>query len=123
VDVLYNLTLIRLLDVGGTFILKFDQFSHAFGFGVTTLAVYHLLNPYLNKKMHKRIIFLIIILISMGLGALNEIIEFIAKINFTKVNVGGYYNTILDIIFNAIGSTIAVIFIYIREKSTKKPLV
>ena len=49
-DVLYNLEIIKLFNIGDTFVFKFDQFVHAFGFGVSTLVAYHILKPYLNKK-------------------------------------------------------------------------
>jgi len=115
-DVLYNLEIIKLFDVGDTFVLKFDQFVHAFGFGVTTLVAYHVLKPYLNKKTNWKVVYPLLVLISMGLGALNEIVEFLALVSFSAVNVGGYYNTILDIIFNTIGAIIAVVYIHIYRR-------
>ena len=115
-DVLYNLEIIKLFNIGDTFVFKFDQFVHAFGFGVTTLVAYHILKPYLNKKTNWKVVYPLLVLISMGLGALNEIAEFIATISFSAVNVGGYYNTILDIIFNTIGAIIAVVYIHFYRR-------
>jgi len=67
--VLYKLKLIYLFDIGDTYILKFDQFVHAFGFGVTTLVAWHLLKPYLNNKVNYKIIYPMVVLIAMGAGA------------------------------------------------------
>ena len=115
-SVLYALRIIPIIDTGEFFVLKFDQFVHFFGFGVTTLVAYHLLKPYLNKDSNYKIIYPILIFISMGLGALNEIVEFIAVVSFPKTGVGGYYNTALDMVFNMLGAIAAVIFIHIRYR-------
>ncbi len=118
-DVLYNLKLIHFFNIGTTFVLKFDQFVHMFGFAVTVLVAYHLLKPYLNEKTNWYVVYPLIVLISMGAGALNEIVEFIATVSFSNVNVGGYYNTALDMIFNTIGAIIAIFFIYFKYRKNK----
>jgi putative membrane protein len=38
-------------------------------------------------------------------------VEFIAVLSFPQTNVGGYVNTSLDLVFNALGAIAAVIFI------------
>ena len=55
----------------------------------------------------------------MGVGALNEIIEFIAVLSVPDNNVGGYYNTVLDIVFNTIGALFAVVGFYLIRKALK----
>lgn len=114
-DVLYNLELVPLVSISGSTILKFDQFVHAFGFGVSTLVVFHLLHPYLNSKTNWKIIFPLVVMAAAGLGALNEVVEFIAVSAFPQTNVGGYTNTALDISFNFVGAIIAAFLI----KATK----
>ena len=52
----------------------------------------------------------------MGLGALNEILEFIGVLLFPKTNVGDYFNNVWDLTFNTIGAIVAVIIIHIRRK-------
>ena len=47
----------------------------------------------------------------MGLGAVNEIIEFTAVLAVPDTNVGGYYNTALDLCFNAGGAVIAMVLV------------
>jgi hypothetical protein len=47
----------------------------------------------------------------MGLGAVNEIIEFIAVLSVPDTNVGGYYNTALDLVFNGAGAVIAMVIV------------
>jgi hypothetical protein len=46
----------------------------------------------------------------MGLGATNEVIEFIAT-RLMDTNVGGYENTGWDLVANAVGAGLAVVLI------------
>ncbi len=108
---------IPLFKVGGEWILRFDQFVHFFGFGVTTIVGFHLLNPYLNKKVNLKIVYPLLVLIGMGAGVLNEIVEFIAVVSFPETGVGGYVNTSLDLIFNTIGAIAGVAIIHFRRKN------
>ena len=50
----------------------------------------------------------------MGLGALNEIIEFIAVLIIPETNVGGYVNTGWDLVANLTGCLFAGILILFR---------
>lgn len=103
-SVLYNLQLVPIF-------LKYDQFVHAFGFGTTTVVGYQLLRPFLIKQVNWTTLSLLLIMIGLGAGALNEILEFIATLTIPETNVGGYINTALDLVFNLIGATIATIYI------------
>jgi len=115
-SVLYAWRMIPIINSGDIFILKFDQFVHFFGFGVTTLIAYHLLKPYLNEETNYKIIYPLLVAVSMGLGALNEIVEFAAVVSFPETGVGGYYNTALDLLFNMLGAIAAIFVIYLRRK-------
>jgi|TARA_Y100000034_G_scaffold71539_1_gene86305 hypothetical protein len=114
-DVLYNLQIIHFFDVGDTYVLKFDQFVHIFGFFVTALVTFHLLKGQIKVRYNWTLIYIASALISMGLGVVNEIIEFIATLGIEQVNVGGYYNTLLDLIANAIGAFLAIFFMEVRK--------
>jgi hypothetical protein len=50
----------------------------------------------------------------MGLGALNEIIEFVAVLIIPETNVGGYVNTGWDLMANLAGCLFAGILILFR---------
>ena len=50
----------------------------------------------------------------MGLGALNELVEFIATLLIPETNVGGYLNTGWDLVANFVGATLAAIIIFVR---------
>jgi hypothetical protein len=47
-------------------------------------------------------------LAGMGLGSLNEIIEFVAVLAIPGTNVGGYENTGWDLVANMVGALTAV---------------
>jgi len=96
--------------------LRFDQFVHMFGFGMATLFSYYVLKPNLKNKISWRAISVLVVFIGMGLGALNEIVEFIAVLTMPETGVGGYTNTLWDIVFNAIGAVIAVVYINVKRK-------
>ena len=53
---------------------------------------------------------------SMGLGALNEVVEFIAFASLARTGVGDLYNTGLDLIFNLFGALAGSLIAYWRAK-------
>lgn len=114
--VLYSLPIVRIAEVGNTYILKYDQVIHAFGFFVATLVVWHLLQPYLNEKARLAVVLPIVWVAGMGLGALNEVIEFLVVLTVPDNGVGGYFNTALDMVFNMLGALLAVVMIAVRRE-------
>jgi uncharacterized membrane protein YjdF len=99
---LYSQHLINIVDKGGQFfILKMDQVIHFYGFAVAAIIVYQLIQSY---GLSKKLAIFIAWLGSMGLGALNEVIEFTAFITLANTGVGDIYNTGLDLIFNLFGA-------------------
>ena len=115
-DVLYGLQLIPV-------VLRYDQLVHAFGFGTATLVCHHLLKPYLRDGLDRwRTLSILIVLMGSGLGAINEIIEFIAVKTLPETNVGGYDNTLWDLIFNLIGGLLAVAWLTLRRRRQTAPL-
>lgn len=114
--VLYGLTLLPLAEVGDTTVLKYDQFVHAFGFFMATLAMYHLIRIRARPDTPVFGLALIAATAGMGLGALNEVAEFVPVLVLENTGVGGYYNTALDLVFNMIGAFSAAAVLYIRDK-------
>jgi hypothetical protein len=51
-------------------------------------------------------------LAGMGLGALNEVVEFAAVLTLPDTNVGGYINTGWDLVSNAIGATAGAVLMW-----------
>lgn len=117
-DILYNRILIPILPDHK--VLKYDQMVHTFGFGVATLACHHLLRPFLKDHItNLRTLAVLVILMGSGVGAANEIVEFIAVVIFPETGVGGYGNTMLDLVFNLVGGIGAVGLLAIRGRLGK----
>lgn len=96
-------------------ILKYDQFVHFFGFGIATLVMFELIQPLLSNRAGWVRLSIVIIMAGLGVGALNEILEFIATVITPETGVGGYINTSLDLISNLLGAIAAMILIYFRK--------
>ena len=115
--VLYNWKMYPFFDGGGAlYILKFDQFVHLYLYAIVALLFLHLLRNYFANQHSQILIGFIAVMAAMGVGALNEIIEFIAVLAVPDNNVGGYYNTALDIVFNFAGALLAVLAFYLIRK-------
>jgi putative membrane protein len=116
-SVLYNLQVIPLGPPDGEWtFLKYDQLVHAYGFGVAAWVLWHLMARHYPVLEGTWTIYVYPALASMGLGAVNEIIEFIAVLSVPDSNVGGYFNTALDLVFNAGGAVIAMILVALTRR-------
>lgn len=114
--VLYGVQLIDFIQNGEFTILKYDQVVHAFGFGVATLVANHLLAPNWKEGASRGLRYALAAGVGMGLGTINEIVEFIAVLTFPETGVGGYINTSLDLVANMIGALVAIVFLYLTER-------
>ncbi|MBN1477215.1 hypothetical protein JXA47_10715, partial [Candidatus Sumerlaeota bacterium] len=65
---------------------------------------------------------LLVLLAGMGLGAMNEVVEFAATQSIAEVNVGGYENTGWDMVFNLIGCAVAVAGIVLFSRHPRDTL-
>ena len=108
--VLYAYRIFPFFDGGGEFyILKFDQVVHAFLYGVVGLMFFLFFRTIVGIKTHVGLIAATAIFAAAGFSIINEIIEFLAAVNLPNTGVGGYHNTVLDMIFNLLGATLAVL--------------
>ena len=108
---LYALVLVPIVGDGELRILKYDQVVHFYGFAVTAIVLWHLLRTNFPELRGTWTIYCFSALASMGLGCLNELIEFAAVLGLPDTNVGGYYNTALDLAFNSAGAVIAMLLV------------
>jgi len=116
-SVLYSLQLFPITPADGEMqLLKYDQIVHAYGFGVTAWVLWYLMKRHFPMLMGTKTSLLYPALAAMGLGTVNEIIEFIAVLSVPETNVGGYFNTALDLVFNALGAAIAMTIIAATAK-------
>ena len=95
---------------------KYDNFAHAYGFFVATWVTWECVKS-MKGVTPSTGIFVLCWLAGMGLGALNEVIEFSAVLLIPNTNVGGYVNTGWDLVANMVGAGAAVI---IAKATTRK---
>lgn len=110
-SVLYALRLLPLAGEGELTLLKYDQIVHAYGFGVTAWVLWHLLVRHYPETRGSWTASVLPALAAMGLGSVNEVIEFAAVLSVPDTNVGGYYNTALDLVMNGLGALVAMAII------------
>ena len=103
-NVLYNASIGPYSRTLGTHYLQYDHFVHAYVSLVVTCAAWSILAvPRLATHRRQDLIILTAGL-ALGLGALNEVVEFAATLAHHGAHVGGYYNTGWDLICNLIGA-------------------
>jgi len=111
---LYEIILIPISEKYSIF--RFDQFVHIVGFGVATLVMYYLLKPLLKPGLDRWVALSIVVAMAgLGVGALNEIVEFAATVLVPETGVGGYINTSLDLVSDLVGAALAIAIIRIRQ--------
>ncbi len=119
--VLYGAQIVPIVSdgMGEMTLLKYDQVVHALGFAVTAWVLWHLLTRHYPETRHSWTAYVFPALASMGLGAVNEIIEFSAVVLIGDTGVGGYFNTALDLVFNGAGAVLAMLWIAFRERGKR----
>jgi uncharacterized membrane protein YjdF len=87
---------------------KYDQAVHAFGFFLSSLAAWRALYVASRGTLSPGVgVLLAVVCVGMGLGAINEVIEFAATRIMPKTNVGGFENTGWDLVSNLVGCVAA----------------
>lgn len=102
--------------------LKYDNMVHFTAIFVITFVAYNLLYPHLDKKIEQNKIMLaiLLVLITLGIGAVNEIFELMAVLYFNATQqVGDYTNNAFDLVFNFMGAISACILIMIYDYTSK----
>ena len=88
---------------------KYDQLVHAYGFGMTAILIYEAICVRIGRALRIDLVLgSVLFLTAMGLGAMNEVIEFLAVLLMPDTNVGGYENTGWDLVSNGTGALIAI---------------
>ena len=120
-DVLYNGSIGPRAGALHTHVLQYDHLVHATGTMLATLTLWVLLvRPFLNGVSAGPTIVLCV-LGGVGIGAINETVEYIATISHQAVHVGGYDNAGWDLISNSVGAVVAAVII--RRSGLASPTV
>ncbi|PIE08863.1 MAG: hypothetical protein CSA74_00245 [Rhodobacterales bacterium] len=118
-EVLYAVQVLPVIGDGSTemTLLKYDQIVHGLGFGITAWVLWHVLVRHYPETRHSWTAYAFPALAAMGLGSVNEIIEFSAVVAVEDTGVGGYVNTALDLCFNATGAVLAMGLVGLGERA------
>ena len=118
---LYDVMLVQL--VGAPYhILRYDQFVHAFCYFMIGGLLMTIIASLSKADASRKGIMLITILAALGVGAVNEIIEFSAVAFFASEGVGDYFNNALDNVFNGVGALAALAWPMLSGWKRTKPL-
>ena len=106
-DVLYNANTGPYSPALGTYYLQYDHFAHAYCSFVIVFACWVMLAaPHAGTGRRGELV-LLAVGAALGLGALNEMVEFIATLAHHGAHAGGYWNTGWDLVSNFTGVTAA----------------
>ncbi len=89
-------------------IFKYDQFVHIYCYFAMTPLLWQVLVNHMHEGSSIAVMKFFTILAAIGVGGLNEIVEFTATVLVPDVNVGGYINNAIDIVCNSLGALLAL---------------
>ena len=110
----YDLMLIEL--VGPPYqVLKYDQFVHFFCYIAMASLMWTVVNRIADRNASRVVIFVLTVLAASSLGALNEVIEFLAVVWLGADGVGGYTNTAIDLVANLLGALCGALYMHLSR--------
>ena len=113
---IYGRVLIDLFTTGDTTVFRYDHLLHFYFYVVMTSVIYQIAKGYFRPGANWKVVALLIVFASMGVGAFNEIIEFLPVLFLAETGVGGYFNVAWDIVFNTLGALVAIVYISLKRK-------
>ncbi|MBI2105090.1 MAG: hypothetical protein HYT90_05915 [Candidatus Omnitrophica bacterium] len=121
-DRLYDLWLVP-------FLLKYDHLVHAFGNATATWLCWQFLQRTVASKSGwgfrdlrpTPALLFFCVLAGMGIGSVNEILEFLTTHVVSDHGVGGYRNTLMDLVANTIGSLIVAAMLWRHGRKVCDP--
>jgi len=112
----YDLVLLDL--VGEPYhILKYDQFVHFYCYLVISFLMWNVVQKIASRNANAVVVCVVTILAASSIGAVNEIIEFLAVVALGTDGVGGYTNTAIDLVANLMGAIVGTLYRYARRPS------
>jgi len=99
--------------------LKYDHIVHALGFGTCTWLSWEALRASIQQRLGRKLypsmgMIFLCVFTGMGLGAINEIIEFLIIVKSSAISISSYADTCQDLIANLVGSLFVGILILFR---------
>ena len=109
-DVLYNASF-------GAPALRYDHLVHASAIFAGTVVLWSFFVPTGDRWARPRSLVMLTVLAGLGLGALNETIEFLTTLAHHGSHVGGYANTGWDLVCNVVGGLTAGWYIAVTRRA------
>jgi len=113
---IYGRVLVDLFTTGDTTLFRYDHLMHFYFYLVMTAVIYQILKDYLKPNANWFVVSVFIVFASMGVGAFNEIVEFMPVLFLAETGVGGYFNIAWDIVFNTLGAIVTVVYLSFRRR-------
>lgn len=110
-NVLFNASIGPYSPALGTHLLQYDHVAHAYVSFVALFAGWLMLAAPHAGREHRGDLVLLAVGAALGLGALNEMVEFLATLAHHGAHAGGYWNTGWDLVCNFIGAGAAGLLI------------
>ncbi len=105
-----------LLDIVGDpyHILRYDQFVHFYCYVVISILMWSVVDKITKHNASSVVVCIVTILAASSLGAVNEIIEFLAVVMLGINGVGGYINTAIDLVANLFGAITGTLYMHTK---------
>jgi hypothetical protein len=103
-NVLYNASIGPYSKTLGTHFLQYDHLAHGYVSFVVAFACWVMLAAPHAGADHRRELVILAVGAALGVGALNEMVEFLATLAHHGAHAGGYGNTGWDLVCNFIGA-------------------
>jgi hypothetical protein len=113
-DVLYNAS-------PGLELLRYDHVGHAVGIFVGALLLWEVLVRDAFVVSGRGSLVAVTTLAALGLGAVNEAVEFVASLGHGGSHIGGYTNTGWDLVTNTCAGVLAGVVLHRRRPHADRP--
>ncbi len=99
--------------------LKYDQVVQAFGFGTCTWLIWEALRASIQARLGRKLypsmgMIFLCVFAGMGLGALTEIVGYLADLNLAQLDTSRYLDTCKDLLANLVGCLFVGVLILFR---------
>lgn len=90
-------------------ILKYDQLVHFYCYVIFALLLSSVVLHVAKRRASAFTLSIIILFAAIGIGAMNEIFEFVPVVLFASPGPGGYTNTAIDLVANFLGALVGTV--------------
>jgi uncharacterized membrane protein YjdF len=103
-----------------TGLFKYDQITHFTVTAVVTMACFQVLARLFDANNGPGVRAAVAAVMGVGLGAGNEVFEFLAALRYEDAFVGGLDNVGWDLVFNLAGATSAAMWLGLRQPDRRR---